>query len=136
VAGLGAGPAAAEVALAVAGLGPAAAAVAGLGPAAAEESGAGEAEAEALAAVAAAARALAAARAAAGGGEVVVGRGEAAAWQGLTLLHFSAQPKPFLTQNTPYTAPITPHDLINTSQTPPKLALDATPNPQKALTLS
>jgi len=24
-----------------------------------------------------------------------------AAWQGLTLVHFSAQPEPFMTQNTP-----------------------------------
>jgi len=28
--------------------------------------------------------------------------------QGLTLVHFSAQPEPFLTQNTPYTPPIHP----------------------------
>ena len=28
--------------------------------------------------------------------------------QGLTLVHFSAQPQPFLTQNTPYTPPTTP----------------------------
>jgi hypothetical protein len=27
---------------------------------------------------------------------------------GLTLVHFSAQPKPFLTQNTPYPLPDTP----------------------------
>jgi hypothetical protein len=28
--------------------------------------------------------------------------------QGLTLVHFAAQPKPFLTQNTPRTPPDTP----------------------------
>jgi peptidase E len=29
-------------------------------------------------------------------------------WQGLTLVHFSGQPEPFLTQSTPYTPPNTP----------------------------
>ena len=29
-------------------------------------------------------------------------------WQGLTLVHFSAQPEPLLAQNTPWTAPDTP----------------------------
>jgi len=33
--------------------------------------------------------------------------------EGLTLVHFSAQPEPFLTQNTPQTPPATPcHPLI------------------------
>jgi len=31
-----------------------------------------------------------------------------APWQGRTLVHFSAQPEPFLTQNTPYTPPKNP----------------------------
>jgi hypothetical protein len=33
---------------------------------------------------------------------------ESTSWQGLTLVHFSAQPEPFLTQNTPQTPPETP----------------------------
>ena len=53
-----------------------------------------------------------------------------AAWfQGLTLVHFSAQPEPFLTTNTPYT----PHD---TPLTPHKQPIHAPPVPQKALKLS
>ena len=55
-------------------------------------------------------------------------RREEGSRQGLTLVHFSAQPEPFLTQNTP----ITPH---NTSSTTPKQLLHAAPIPQKVLTL-
>ena len=33
---------------------------------------------------------------------------------GLTLVHFSALPEPFLTQNTPYLAPNTPKHPLNT----------------------
>ena len=42
--------------------------------------------------------------------------------QGLTLVHFSAQPEPFLTKNTPYSyAPHnTPRHLLNTPYTTPK----------------
>jgi len=32
----------------------------------------------------------------------------AATGQGLTLVHFTAEPEPFLTQNTPYTTPNIP----------------------------
>jgi len=35
-------------------------------------------------------------------------KSSAACEQGLTLVHFSAQPEPFLTQNTPLTSPSTP----------------------------
>jgi hypothetical protein len=34
--------------------------------------------------------------------------------QGLTLVRVSAQPEPFLTQNTPYTPPNTPSHILNT----------------------
>ena len=53
--------------------------------------------------------------------------------QGLTLVHLSAQPEPFLTNNTPSTPPNTPYKHpLNTPKTTPK----CTPMPQKALTLS
>jgi len=32
-------------------------------------------------------------------------------WWGLTIIHFQAQPEPFLTQNTPYTPPSAPNTL-------------------------
>ena len=38
---------------------------------------------------------------------------------GLTLVHFSAQPGPLLSQNTPYTPPTTPPHPINTPPTTP-----------------
>ena len=53
----------------------------------------------------------------------------AIAGQGLTLVHISAQPEPFLSQNTPLRPP-------DTSQRPPKYSLKAPPIPHKALTLS
>jgi len=56
--------------------------------------------------------------------------------QGLTLVHFSAQPEPYLTRNTPFTPPNTPRHLLNTRKTTPKQSLNAPPIPQKALTLS
>ena len=43
-------------------------------------------------------------------------KGQRAHGQGLTLVHFSAQPEPLLTQNTPCTPPGTPSH----SMTPPK----------------
>ena len=52
--------------------------------------------------------------------------------QGLTLVHFSAQPELFLTQNIPCTPPNTPSHLLYTPYTTPK----RTPIPQKALTLT
>ena len=56
-----------------------------------------------------------------------------AGWrQGLTHVHFLAQPEPFLTRNTPQTHPTTPeHSLKH-----PKQPLNAPPVPLKALTLS
>ena len=39
--------------------------------------------------------------------------------QGPTLVHFSAQPEPFLTQNTPYTPRNTPWYSVNTPETTP-----------------
>ena len=47
--------------------------------------------------------------------------------QGLTLVHFSAQPEVFLTQNTPYTPPNTHNHPLNTSQTPHEQPPNATP---------
>jgi hypothetical protein len=60
--------------------------------------------------------------------------------QGLTLVHFSAQSEPYVTQNTPFeparnTTP-TPRHLLNTRNIAPKQTLTAPPIPQKALTLS
>ena len=52
--------------------------------------------------------------------------------QGLTLVHFSAQLEPFLTQNTPY-HPLIPPDAASSS---PKQPLTAPPIPQGVLTLS
>jgi len=43
--------------------------------------------------------------------------------QGLTLVHFSAQPETFLTQNTPYTPPHTTSHPFNT----PKITYKCTP---------
>jgi len=43
--------------------------------------------------------------------------------QGLTLVHFQAQPKPFLTQNTPETPPTPPSHLLHT----PYIAANCTP---------
>ena len=37
--------------------------------------------------------------------------------QGLTLVHFSAQPEPFLTQHAPYTRHKTPYDPIRPHKT-------------------
>jgi len=56
--------------------------------------------------------------------------------QGLTLVHFSAQPEPYLTRNATCTPPNTPRHLLNTRKTTPKQSLNAPPIPQKALTLS
>jgi len=56
--------------------------------------------------------------------------------QGLTLVHFSAQPEPYLTRNAPCT-PQTPPDTCQTpAKTTPTQSLNAPPIPQKALTLS
>ena len=52
--------------------------------------------------------------------------------QGLTLVHFSAQFKPFLRQNTLDTPSYPPHTL----KTPPKQSLNAPPIAQKTLKLS
>jgi len=52
--------------------------------------------------------------------------------QGLTLVNFSAQLEPFLTQNTPRTPPNTPQH----SLTLPKQPIYAPHIPQEALTLS
>jgi len=61
------------------------------------------------------------------------GRGGAPEGQGLTLVHFSAQPEPFPTQNTPYTPPkfplTPPVHLLNNSPMQPPIS-------QRALTLS
>ena len=40
--------------------------------------------------------------------------------QGLTLVHFSAQPEPFLAQKTPWTPPHTPQHRVNIPSTIPK----------------
>jgi len=56
--------------------------------------------------------------------------------QGLTLVHFSAQPEPHLTRNTPFIAPNTPRNLLHTRKTTPEQSLNAPPIRQKALTLS
>ena len=48
--------------------------------------------------------------------------------QGLTLVHFSAQPEPFLTQNTPYIHHVNPCHPLYTSYTPPK----CTPSPTES----
>jgi hypothetical protein len=59
--------------------------------------------------------------------------------QGLTLVHFSAQPEPYLTLNTPFKPPTTtntPRHRLNTRKIIPKQTLNASPIPQKALTLS
>jgi len=53
----------------------------------------------------------------------------AASPQGLTLVHLSAQPEPFLTQHTPYLSPITPYY----PQLPPEHPLN---NPYKRQPLS
>ena len=55
---------------------------------------------------------------------------------GAYTLHFSAQPEPYLTRNTPFTTPNTPRHLLNTRKTTRKQSLNATPIPQKALALS
>jgi len=52
--------------------------------------------------------------------------------QGLTLVHFSAQLEPFLTQNIPYSPKVPPHTYYD----PPIQPRNAPPIPQKALTLS
>ena len=57
-----------------------------------------------------------------GAGIDVVVRVDWARWQGLTFVHFSAQPEPFLAQNTPYTHS---HPLA-----PPGQPLFAPPVPQ------
>jgi len=51
---------------------------------------------------------------------------------GATLVHFSAQPEPILTQNAPSTPSNSPQDPPNT----PKHSLRAPPIPHNALTLS
>jgi len=59
--------------------------------------------------------------------------------QGLTLVHFQAQPEPYLTRNTPFkppTPPSTPRHLLNTRKITPQQILNAPPIPQKALKLS
>ena len=56
--------------------------------------------------------------------------------QGLTPVHFSAQPEPYLTRNTPFPPPNNPRHLPNTRKQTPKQSLNAPPIPQKALTLS
>ena len=53
--------------------------------------------------------------------------------QGLTLVHLSAQPELFLKLKTYPAHPLIPPD---THRTPPKQPLNATPRPQKELTLS
>jgi len=63
----------------------------------------------------------------------------AVAGQGLTLVHYSAQPEPFLTRSTPFKPPTPPNTLrhlLNTRKITPKQTLNAPPIPQKALTLS
>jgi len=58
--------------------------------------------------------------------------------QELTLVHFSAQPEPYMTRNTPFkpqNPPNTPRHLLNTRKITPKQTLNAPPIPQKALTL-
>jgi len=69
----------------------------------------------------------------------ILSHGSSSSNQGLTLVHFSAQPEPFLTRNTPLkppTPPNTPRHLLNSRKTTPKQTLNAPPVPQKALTLS
>jgi hypothetical protein len=59
--------------------------------------------------------------------------------QGLTFVHCSAQPEPYLTRNTPFkpsTPPNTPRHLLNTRKITLKQTLNAPPIPKKALTLS
>ena len=59
-----------------------------------------------------------------------------AAGQGVTLIHFSAQPEPYLTRNTPFTPLNIPRHLLNTRIITPKQSLNTPPIPQKALMLS
>ena len=59
--------------------------------------------------------------------------------QGLTLVHLSAQPEPYLTRNTPLeppTPPTIPRHLLKARKITPKQTLNAPPILQKALTLS
>ena len=56
--------------------------------------------------------------------------------QGLTLVHFSAQPEPFPTQNTLFRPPNTFCHLLTTRKRTPKQSLNAPRIPQKALRLS
>ena len=55
---------------------------------------------------------------------------------GLTLVHFSAQPEPFLTPNRPHTPHNTTKHPLNTPKHPPKQHRYAPPMPQNALPLS
>jgi len=66
-----------------------------------------------------------------GGGQWPAGR-QRCHGQGLTLVHFSAQPEPFLTLHTP-TYPLIPHNTCSMTNNQP---LNAPPVPLKALTLS
>jgi len=56
--------------------------------------------------------------------------------QGLTLVHYSAQLEPFLTQKRTLHTPNTPCHPLNNPSTPPKQHLTAPPVTQKALKLS
>jgi len=67
-----------------------------------------------------------------GGGGMVTPLGTG---QGLTLVHFSAQPEPYLTRNATLYTPNTPRHLLNTRKITPEQSLNAPPIPQKALTL-
>jgi hypothetical protein len=49
------------------------------------------------------------------GGQLGTGAGH-----GLTLVHYSGQPEPFLTHNTPSTPPNTPKHPLNTTETTPR----------------
>jgi len=58
---------------------------------------------------------------------------------GLALVHFSAEPEPYLTRNTPFKPPTplnNPRHLPITRKIAPKRTLNAPPIPQNALTLS